>query len=101
MPPCLMAVLLTAMFLTVVRAMVWVPAPRADPGMKVRAKSFGLARNVESLSPNSADGPIVWAVAIPLQMYNNPVVGEAAAIAILKACLGSSCRTSRLCCIEC
>ena len=39
MPPCLRAVRLAAMSLAVVRAMVWAPAPKTEPGTKVRAKS--------------------------------------------------------------
>ena len=36
---CLRAVRVAAMSLAVVRAMVWAPAPKTEPGMKVRAKS--------------------------------------------------------------
>ena len=39
LPTCLRAVRLAAMSLAVVRAMVWAPAPKTEPGMKVRAKS--------------------------------------------------------------
>ena len=39
LPPCLRAVRLAAISLAVVRAMVWAPAPKTEPGMKVRAKS--------------------------------------------------------------
>ena len=38
-PPCLKALRLAAMSLAVVRAMVCAPAPKTEPGMKVRAKS--------------------------------------------------------------
>ena len=39
LPPCLRAVRLAAKSLAVVQAMVWAPAPKTEPGMKVRAKS--------------------------------------------------------------
>lgn len=61
-----------------------------------------LAQNADS-DPDTrwCNEPIAWAVTVPFQMHNNLVVREAVGIVILKACLGSSRRTSRVCCNEC
>lgn len=61
-----------------------------------------MAQNADSdVDTRWCNEPIAWAVTVPFQMHNIPVVREAVGIVILKACLGSSRRISRVCCTEC
>ena len=77
------------------------PCTRATPGPAPASRPWPRTPTRTPTDTRWCNEPIAWAVTVPFQMHNNPVVRGTVGIVILKACLGSSRRISRVCCTEC
>jgi len=77
------------------------PCTRATPGPAPASRPWPRTPTRTPTDTRWCNEPIAWAVTVPFQMHNNPVVRETVGIVILKACLWSIRRISRVCCTEC